>query len=131
MLLSNYWNKLDQNLWPCSCLVAVVTTKGWVWSLLDFMRCIDTTLPPLTQVLNAQPFIAFLLACAVLIVLPIIQELGNGTLAPAQVYKQKSCLYIKMSLSLPSQLINFWGKKKNRRKFMSLSPPLYSYRFRQ
>lgn len=63
--------------------------KGWVCALLHFTHCFDSSLPPLTQILNAQPFIAFLTACAVLIVLPIIQELGNGTLAPAQVYKQK------------------------------------------
>jgi len=36
--------------------------KGLVCSLLDFMQCFVTSLPPLTQILNAQPFIAFLKA---------------------------------------------------------------------
>lgn len=69
--------------------VPVVTMKGWVHALLDFMHCFDTSLPPLAQEFNEQLFIVFLMACAVLIVLATIRGLGSDTPAPAQVYKQK------------------------------------------
>lgn len=74
----NYLNKLDPDLWSCSCLVSVITTKDWEPSLLYFIHSFDISLPP---PLSAQLFIALWLVW--------FQQsswnTGNGTLAQTKV----------------------------------------------
>lgn len=78
--------------------------KGWVCSLLDFLQSFVTSLPPLTQILYAHPFIAFLMAWAVLIVLAI----NSGIRKWLRCTGKSNVYHCLCLLKLPS----FLGKKK-------------------